>query len=82
MQLPPTSSLNKQQDQHTFLEDEASEHDERGADEPQHGGMVHHILHEALIQRAGGDEVGPDGAERPDRPQHLEEALYRGDIVT
>jgi hypothetical protein len=38
MQLLPTSSLNKQQDQHTFFEDEASEHDERGADKPQRGG--------------------------------------------
>jgi hypothetical protein len=73
-------SLNKQQHPHTFLEDEASERGERGADEPQRGGVVQHVLHEALIQRAGGDEVGPDGAERPGRPQRLEEALYRGDV--
>jgi hypothetical protein len=37
-------------------------HDERGADEPQRGGVVQHGLHGALIQRAGDDEIGANKA--------------------
>ena len=34
------------------------------------GGVVQHILHQALVQRASGDKIGADGDERPGRPAH------------
>jgi hypothetical protein len=42
--------------------------------------MVHHVAHQALVQRLRGGEVRPDGAEDPDRPERLEEALDGRDV--
>jgi hypothetical protein len=42
--------------------------------------MVHDVAHQALVQRLRGGEVRPDGAEGPERPERLEEALDGRDV--